>query len=410
MVYKSLFSCILGIMIALFSNPVTLKNYLLDVVRKKLKKKELDIARNDWHAKRRPIGCGLTIHPGVGCPLQCSYCYIYDMGFHKYATQYSLSGLQLVAALLHNKYFYPTIWGTYLAFGSVTEPFLPNVTVKTLEYLKAIAEYLGNPCQVSTKIALKDEVIDELSSIKNLRLSVLITITSLRQYRNLEQRAPDPYDRLDSIKRLRKKGFKPFIFLRPLLPGLKMEEIDDLIDQAKIAGAYGMVLGNLRLSTNIAKKLVGHGLDIRGLEKIININNLKRGFIDVRVDGELLSSIRKRVLEKGLIFLKRACCANTVTQYLYGLNEAICPTLCFLSKDACDPSCPSQCRVKALGEPKHLDMSNTIKALLGFDEYKTEIEGYTVIIKPMRKVKDNKFMSLVLSHLLRRKVLIKDES
>ena len=390
-------------------NPITLKKELLDIVRKKLKKKELDIARNDWHAKRRPIGCGLTIHPGVGCPLQCSYCYIYDMGFYKYATPYSLSGLQLVVALLYNKYFYPTIWGTYLAFGSVTEPFLPNITVKTLEYLKAITEYLGNPCQVSTKMALRDEVIDELSSIKNLKLSVLVTLTSLHQYRSLEQKAPDPYDRLDFIKRLRKKGFKPFIFLRPLLPGLRIEEIDELIDQAKIAGAYGIVLGNLRLSINIVKRLVEHGLDVKELKKIVNVNNLKKGFIDIRVNGELFSSIRKRALEKGLIFLRRACCANTVTQYLHGLNEVICPTLCFLSKDACDPACPSQCRTKALGEPKHLDMNDVIKALLEFDEYKAEIEGYTMIIKPRRKVKDAKFISLVLSHLLRRKVLIKDE-
>jgi len=332
------------------------------------------------------------------------------MGFNKHATPYSLSGLQLVAALLYNRYFYPTIWGTYLAFGSVTEPFLPNITVKTLEYLKTITEYLGNPCQVSTKMALRDEVIDELSSIKNLRLSVLVTLTSLHQYRHLERNTPDPYDRLDSIKRWRRKGFKPFVFLRPLLPGLKIEEVDELIHQAKTAGAYGVVLGNLRLSINIVKKLIDHGFNVEELKKVIRLNSLRRGFIDIRVDGELLLSIRKRALAKGLIFLKRACCANTVTQYLYGLNEAICPTLCFLSKDACDPSCPSQCRAKALGEPKHLDMDSVIRALLGFNDYEVEVEDYTIIIKPRRKVKDGKLMSLVLGYLLRRKVLIKDRS
>jgi len=388
------------------SNPVTLRKSLLDIIKKKLKKKDLEIAKNDWHAKRRPIGCGLTIHPGVGCPLQCSYCYIYDMGFHKYAIPYSLSGLQLVAALLYNKYFYPTVWGTYLAFGSITEPFLPNIVAKTLEYLKAVAEYLGNPCQVSTKMALEDEIIDELSSIKNLGLSVLVTLTSLHQYRQLEQKAPDPYDRLESVKKLRRKGFKPFIFLRPLLPGLKIEEIEELIDQAKTAGAYGIVLGNLRLSANIVKKLVEHGLDISELKRNVNIDDLKKGFLDIRVNGKLISSIRKRVLEKGLIFLKRACCANTVTQYLYGLNEAICPTLCFLSKDSCNTSCPSQCRAKALGEPKHLDMNSVIKALLGFNEYEVEVKSHTIVIKPMKKLKEDGFASLVLSYLLRRKVLI----
>ncbi|MCS7140070.1 MAG: radical SAM protein [Candidatus Nezhaarchaeota archaeon] len=393
-------------MIEYHGNPVSLKKSLLSVIEKKLKKRELDVARSDWHAKRKPIGCGLTIHPGVGCPLQCSYCYVYDMGFNKHATPYSLSGMQLIAALLHNKYFYPSIWGTYLAFGSVTEPFLPAIRSKTLEYLKSVAEYLGNPCQVSTKVVVPDEVIEEIASFKNLRLSILITVTSLKQYRNLEKNAPDPYDRLYSIKTWRKRGFKPFVFLRPLLPGLSMDEIDELVNQAKEVGAYGIVVGNLRLSTNVLRRLVDLGLRLDHFKKVIN-KGLKRGFIDVRVNDGLLSSIKRRVLEKGLIFLKRACCANTVTQYLHGLTESICPTLCFLRENVCEPSCPSQCRVKALGEPRHLDTRDIIESLLGLSSY--EVKESNIIIKLKRRIEDHSLVTSILSHLLRRKILIKNE-
>lgn len=393
-------------MIEYHGNPVLLKKSLLSVIEKKLKKRELDVARSDWHAKRKPIGCGLTIHPGVGCPLQCSYCYVYDMGFNKHATPYSLSGMQLIAALLHNKYFYPSIWGTYLAFGSVTEPFLPAIRSKTLEYLKSVAEYLGNPCQVSTKVVVPDEVIEEIASFKNLRLSILITVTSLKQYRNLEKNAPDPYDRLYSIKTWRKRGFKPFVFLRPLLPGLSMDEIDELVNQAKEVGAYGIVVGNLRLSTNVLRRLVDLGLRLDHFKKVIN-KGLKRGFIDVRVNDGLLSSIKRRVLEKGLIFLKRACCANTVTQYLHGLTESICPTLCFLRENVCEPSCPSQCRVKALGEPRHLDTRDIIESLLGLSSY--EVKESNIIIKLKRRIEDHSLVTSILSHLLRRKILIKNE-
>ncbi|MEM2214541.1 MAG: radical SAM protein [Candidatus Nezhaarchaeales archaeon] len=383
--------------------PVLLKKTLLEVIERRLKRKELSLAKSDWHSKRRPIGCGLTIHPGTGCPLQCSYCYIYDMGFSRYAIPYSLSGLQLIAALLYNRYFYPTRWGTYLAFGSVTEPFLPNITPKTLEYLKAIAEYLDNPCQVSTKIAMSDVLVEELASIKRIRLSILVTVTSLNQYLHLEEKAPHPLERLEGIKRLRAKGFKPFIFVRPLLPGLRAEEIEEIINQAKASGAYGIVAGNLRLAPTIVKRLAERGVDIT---KFIDVDfkSLKKGFIDIRVDGGLTALIREKALNKGLIFLKRACCANTVSQFLQGYSDVMCPSLCFLDERSCEKTCPSQCARKAQGEPKHLDMHEVLRGVLGFDDYEVEVKDYTIYLKLKRAIEDERLAAFSLSYLLRRKV------
>lgn len=376
---------------------------MLKVVEKSLKKEELSLAKNDWHSKRKPIGCGLTVHPGIGCPIQCSYCYVYDMGFSNYAVPYSLSGLQLVAALLYNKYFYPTRWGTYLAFGSVTEPFLSNITPKTLEYLKAVAEYLGNPCQISTKMALSDELVEKLASIGKIKLSVLITVTSLSQYVHLEEKAPHPFERLEGLKRLRKKGFKPFIFMRPFLPGLKVEEVDEIINQAKFSGACGIVVGNLRLSSGIIRRLSDKGVDVTEL-LAVDFSRSKKGFVDVRVDGGLLSLIRERASSKNLIFLKRACCANTVSQFLQGHHDAICPSLCFLDERSCEKTCPSRCKRKAQGEPKHLDMHETIRGILGFEDYEVEVGGYTVHLKLKRRIESEKLASFLLSYLLRRKV------
>ncbi|MEM4576807.1 MAG: radical SAM protein [Candidatus Nezhaarchaeales archaeon] len=384
-------------------SPVLLKRSLLSIIEKKLKREKLKVAKNDSHSKRKPISCGLTVHPGSGCPLQCSYCYIYDMGFNTYATPYSLEGLQLVAALLYNKYFYPTRWGTYLAFGSVTEPFLPNIMPKTLEYLKAVSEYLGNPCQVSTKMVIHDEVIEELVGIKDLKISFLITVTSLRQFLHLEEKAPHPFKRLENLKRLRKKGFKPFVFLRPLLPGLSDEELSEIVDQARASGAYGIVIGNLRLSQNIIKRLLGKGINLSKLFTT-DFRSLKKGFIDIRVNGRVLSCIRERALERGLIFVKRACCANTLSQYLQGHSDVVCPSLCFLNENVCEPTCPSQCRRKALGEPNHIDMYETIGEVLGSNKYEVDVENHVISIKLKESLRDEKSALFSLMYLLRRKI------
>jgi len=392
-------------MIALTNNdnPAQLKKELLKAVQKELRDEELKVAKSDWHSRRRPIGCGLTIHPGIGCPMQCSYCYIYDMGFGERATPYSLSGLQLVAALLFNKYFYPTRWGTYLAFGSVTEPFLSSVLPKTLEYLKVIGEYLGNPCQVSTKMVINDEQVDELSKVTSSKLSILVTVTSLSQYVRLERRAPHPFKRLELVSKLRRKGFKPFIFIRPLLPGLRAEEVDDIVERAKASGAYGIVVGNLRLSLNIVRRLMSEGIDVAKYLKV-DIGKLKSGFVDVRVDDNTQTLIRERALSKGLIFLKRACCANTVSQLLSGYDDVVCPSLCFLNERSCEKSCPSQCKMKARGEPKQLNFHEVIREVLGFDEYEVEVEGHTMYIKLKKPLRDEKLASFALSYLFRRRV------
>jgi DNA repair photolyase len=394
-----------GVMVAPANNgnPVRLKRELLKVIQKRLKGKELKVARGDWHSKRKPIGCGLTIHPGIGCPVGCSYCYIYDMGFSWQAAPYSLNGLQLVAALLFNKYFYPTKWGTYLAFGSVTEPFLPSVLPKTLEYLRAVGEYLGNPCQVSTKMVINDEHVDELARITGSKLSILVTVTSLSQYAHLERRAPHPLKRLELVSRLRSKGFKPFVFIRPLLPGLRVEEVDEIAELAKASGAYGIVVGNLRLSLNIVRRLMREGIDVAKHLKI-DLGKLKRGFVDVRVDGALQSLIREGALKKGLIFLKRACCANTVSQLLSGYDDVVCPSLCFLNEQSCEKSCPARCRIRARGEPRHLDFDEVMREVLGSDEYEVEVEDHTLCAKLKRPLRDEKLASFALSYLFRRRV------
>jgi DNA repair photolyase len=386
-------------------NPVRLKKDLLKVIHKRLKDKELKVAKSDWHSKRKPIGCGLTIHPGTGCSMQCSYCYIYDMGFSWHAIPYSLSGLQLVVALLFNKYFYPTRWGTYLAFGSVTEPFLPSVLPKTLEYLKAVGEYLGNPCQVSTKMVINDEYVDELARITDSKLSILVTVTSLNQYVHLERKAPHPLKRLELVSKLRSKGFKPFVFIRPLLPCLKVEEVDEIVERAKASGAYGIVVGNLRLSSSIVRRLMSEGIDVAKHLKI-DLDKLKRGFVDMRVDGDLHSLIREKALKKGLIFLKRTCCANTVSQLLSGYDNVACPSLCFLNEQSCEKSCPSQCRIRARGEPRHLDFNEVIRSILRSNEYEVEVEDHVLYVKLKRPLRDERLASFALSYLFRRKVHI----
>jgi len=64
---------------------------------------------------------------------------------------YHLTGDELVLALLLNRFFKPGREGTFLAFGSVTDPLHQACIERTMEYLAAIERFLGNPVNSQLK-------------------------------------------------------------------------------------------------------------------------------------------------------------------------------------------------------------------------------------------------------------------
>ena len=217
-------------------------------------------ARRNPHARRRPRPCGLTVHPGVGCSNACLYCYVGDLlGTGPMEPRpVGLSGPEMALSLASNPHFVPGRMGTFLAMGAICDPFHPGLVAKTLDIMASCARFLGNPVQFSTKMALDAELVRQLP--RGAPISPLVTIVTLERAKELEPRAPSPDERLRTISELRRAGFKPVLFLRPLMPGLVEREADDIISEAKSAGAVGVVAGALRVNRPIVERLKRIGL------------------------------------------------------------------------------------------------------------------------------------------------------
>ena len=172
-------------------------------IKKKLEKKlstdQCDQAKGDFHAWREKCVTMLPIISGKDCPFGCTYCYIQSMGFQfKEPEPLKLSGEQICYALLENKEFIAGRYGTPVAFGHISEPFLPQLLDNTLEYIKAISTYLGNPIQFSTKAAITPDLAKKIKSAiggtgksstggsaggGHSIISPLVTITTLNHYK-----------------------------------------------------------------------------------------------------------------------------------------------------------------------------------------------------------------------------------
>ena len=327
------------------------KTLLLKMLEERLPAESQRKVKGDYHSRKKPRPCGVTVHSVIGCKYGCTYCYLPEMGvsFSNYHV-YGLSGDEMSYALLLNPYFLPGRFGSLIAIGSVGEPFVDeHAFTRTLEYIHSFSKHLGNPTQFSTKAALSEAQVKALASVK-LPLSPLVTVVSLAYYRKLEPNAPTPEKRFETIRLMRKNGLHPLLFLRPLIPGVNTEEIEEIVDEAKQAGAIGVVIGGLRITPMILERLEKAGFQTtqirervkgvlrRGVQLSVDVSDIKRQAVEV-------------VREKGLVPFLSACCANNYTAMLYDGIRAPCPGLDYIDGRFCT-LCPVQCpKIKTKIDP-----------------------------------------------------------
>ncbi len=270
-------------------------------LEEELDRESVERARRDGHARRRPRPCGLTVHTGIGCPLGCRYCYIYDMGFPGRATPYPLGGKELLYALTVNPYFVPR--ATMIAVGSVTEPFLRETKERAFEYLRELGR-TGGLVQVSTKMTLTDE---ECARIRELvpDISVLVTIVTTKDYKLVEPNAPSPEERVEMMARLVRQGVHVSLFLRPIIPGLSDRHAEDLLNMCLAAGVRTVVLGTLRVTRGILNRLRAVGIDLSGRVERAH----ERRQIPIRA-SDLKKSIARIAERLGMRVYWSACGAN----------------------------------------------------------------------------------------------------
>ncbi len=276
-------------------------------IRSELTEREAREARKDPHAKREPRPCGLTVHTGVGCSFACVYCYVPDMGIPMSPKPYKLSGTQLAYAVAINPYTVLGETGTYLAFGSVTEPFLEETTDRTLEYMSAVNRFLKNPMQASTKAYIDKSLASKIREIDQ-SISLLVSITTLR--RKLEPGAPPPEARFETIRNLSSEGLNVTLFMRPVIPGISEEDGPKILQAAR-EFTDTVIIGGLRVTEGILKRLNFAGVSTEEIESRALRKVSGREQVPVRVDDVKRFLIRV-AKELGFKVLPSACAANSL--------------------------------------------------------------------------------------------------
>ncbi|MEM1560852.1 MAG: radical SAM protein [Ignisphaera sp.] len=300
------------------------KKHIANKIRKTLSIESIKKAKQDHHSKRKPRPCGITIHTGIGCSMACSYCYIYDMGFPAKVKPYPLTELELVYALAINPYVVPR--RTFAAYGSVTEPLLLETRDKTLKYIANVYHWLNLPSQISTKIAIDEELAKKLKKAEP-RISVLVTLVTISKAEVLERFAPNPLERLMGIEIASKYDVPVYLFVRPIIPGVTDKEIHAIIKYGAEYNVKGIVLGALRTTHSIIQRLRNKGINVD--EIIRRIPRYPKDHEQIHVkSNDIIQKAKKIAQDYELKVFRSACMANVDShnEYCYMCYLGPCGT------------------------------------------------------------------------------------
>lgn len=230
-------------------------------------------------------GVDYSLNPYFGCVHSCVYCYVPRMMPSK------LKG-RVWGRFVEVKANIPRILAKelkHISLGvilvsSITDPYQP--VERRYELTRRCVELLSSSkleVTVLTKSALFKR---DLDSMNKDRFEIGVTVTTIRAHRELEPLSDPPMARLEALKEASREGFKTFLFLGPLIPGIVDEEVDEIIELAH----------NAEVSYVIVDKLNTRGDVVRSVSKALSKRHLDK-FINAISNREWLKSIREKIVE-----------------------------------------------------------------------------------------------------------------
>lgn len=210
--------------------------------------------------KSPDVGFDRSINPYRGCEHGCVYCFARPT--HAYLDLspgldfesrlfYKPEAPQLLRQELAQRHYRCAP----IAVGIITDAYQP--VERKLGLTRSLLEILvetRHPFSIVTKSALIERDIDLISLAAQRRLaSVAVSITTLDRSlaRRLEPRAAAPQRRLEVIKRLSEAGIPVTVLIAPVIPVLTDAELEEILTQARAAGAQAAGYVLLRLPLEV---------------------------------------------------------------------------------------------------------------------------------------------------------------
>ena len=201
-----------------------------------------------------------SVNPYRGCFHACAYCYARPsheyLGFGAGTDFESKLVVKRDAPMLLRQAFLKPSWqGEVVVFSGNTDCYQPLEAAwgLTRACLEVCAEF-RNPVAIITKAALilRDmDVLRQLTDVATLTVNISVPFADNEMARNVEPQAPSITKRLLTIKTLADAGIRTAVSLAPVIPGLNDDQMMEILQSARQAGAQDAFYSLVRLSGSV---------------------------------------------------------------------------------------------------------------------------------------------------------------
>jgi len=200
----------------------------------------------------------VIVSPDLTCPSNCAFCYVdslKDNGSQN--IKIKPIGRLIARFLATDSKFVPGKHGTAILIGGMSDPFHSTNSDTTLDVVRALCDDgtddgLKNLIHIATRHCIDNDAnMIELSKYKNVILNY--SICSIDG--DYEMGSPSIAKRFAEAKAAFKQGITTAIYLRPVIPGVTIKQIDSLIEQILVSGIKYITVGGLYVDDRIIVKL-----------------------------------------------------------------------------------------------------------------------------------------------------------
>jgi len=175
-----------------------------------------------------------------GCRFGCLYCFTQEADYQRCPRLDILRTRDLVSASLSSQVIQPTCDTEFLHLTNWRE------------YLDELVS-TGKIISFATKVDISGDDLQSLSEVNKILmasgkvLNIGVTIVRLKDWEDIEPRAPSPFGRIASLRRLWEAGIPTTVLMRPMIPMVTFGEIDELVERT-YRFCYGYLSGPLYLT------------------------------------------------------------------------------------------------------------------------------------------------------------------
>jgi DNA repair photolyase len=201
-----------------------------------------------------------SVNPYRGCFHACAYCYARPsheyLGFGAGTDFESKLVVKPDAARLLREAFLKPSWkGEFVVLSGNTDCYQPLEAAwgLTRACLEVCADF-RNPVAIITKgvLILRDlDVLRRLNDVTTLRVYFSVPFAENDMARKVEPQAPSITRRLAAMKIVAEAGIPIGVSLAPVIPGLNDDQMVEILQQARAAGAQEAFYSIVRLSGSV---------------------------------------------------------------------------------------------------------------------------------------------------------------